>query len=42
VPQSAASSRTMSRPFIEYGDDLISLSVLWETLKAEVLPRSAS
>jgi hypothetical protein len=32
----------MTGQVIEYSDDLISLTVLWETLKAEALPCSAS
>jgi hypothetical protein len=40
---SAAYQDTAARgQIIEYSDDLISLTVLWETLKAEALPRSAS
>lgn len=40
---SAAYQDTAARgQIIEYNDDLISLTVLWETLKAEALPRSAS
>ena len=40
---SAAYQDTAARgQIIEDSDDLISLTVLWETLKAEALPRSAS